>query len=244
MEKSEIENQKLRTQYRVHKIRAKCFFDKLREDNQDLLILSFDCQKNLPLPKVADQSAYYSRQFNSYVWTEDVASKGANEIASCLYHCLNHSNLDGKTKIRLVADGCGGQNKNSILLGMVAKWLHDTQHSIDQVEIVFPVTGHSFIPPDRVFAMTEKEIRRLETITNPETYIDIMGSNATIRRLVTEVPIFDWKSACRDVLKSTQTLHFQISKTKRHSELSSIKQNVAKSWFGEKFHIEMIFAIH
>lgn len=139
----------------------------------------------------------------------------ANEISSCLYHCLNQINLNGKKRIRLVADGCGGQNKNSILIGMVAKWLHDCQQDIPEVEIVFPVTGHSYIPPDRVFALTEKKIRRLETITNPVTYIDIMASNATIHRLVTEVPIFDWKTATKDVLKNTQTLHFQISKTKR-----------------------------
>lgn len=235
IEQNEFEKQKLRTLYRIHKIRAKCFFDKLKEDNPDILTLSFDCQKNLPLPKVADQTAYYSRQlyiYNftivqgnshssltkdnvfSYIWTEDMASKGANEISSCLYHCLNQIDLVGKKWIRLVADGCGGQNKNTILVGMVAKWLYDSQ-GIEQVEIVFPVTGHSFIPPDRVFALTEKTIRRLETIISPETYIDVMSSNATIRRAVTDIPIFDWKTACKDVLKSTQQLHFQISKTKR-----------------------------
>lgn len=114
---NESEKQSLRTQYRIHKIRAKCFFEKLKEDDPELLILSFDCQKNLPLPKVPDQLAYYSRQlyiYNftivegnshasltkdnvfSYIWTEDVAAKGSNEISSCLYHCLNRVNLDGK----------------------------------------------------------------------------------------------------------------------------------------------------
>lgn len=61
-EQNEMEKQRLRTQYRVHKLRAKCFYDKLKEDDPEMVILSFDCQKNLPLPKVADQSAYYSRQ--------------------------------------------------------------------------------------------------------------------------------------------------------------------------------------
>ncbi|CAG5026151.1 unnamed protein product [Parnassius apollo] len=143
-----------------------------------------------------------------------MASKGANEISSCLYYCLNQIDLVGKKLIRLVADGCGGQNKNTILVGMVAKWLYDSQ-GIEQVEIVFPVTRHSFIPPNRVVALTEKTIRRLETIIRPETYIDVMSSNATIRRAVTDIPIFDWKTTCKDVLKSTQQLHFQISKTKR-----------------------------
>ncbi|GBP11405.1 PiggyBac transposable element-derived protein 3 [Eumeta japonica] len=260
IEKSEIEKQKLRTQYRIHKLRAECFFDILKQDDPETLVLSFDCQKNLPLAKVADQSAYYSRQLYihnftivegnshvpltkdnvySYVWTEDQASKGANEVSSCLYHCLNQLSVDGKTLIKLIADGCGGQNKNTILLGMVAKWLHGTQHTnIKQVEIVFPVTGHSFLPPDRVFALTEKKIRRLETITNPQTYIDVMASNATIHRLVDEVPIFDWKSACKGVLKSTQTLHFQINNLEEEEEVEvpapkkkKKKENTIKKWY-------------
>lgn len=63
--------------------------------------------------------------------------------------------------------------------------------------------------------MTEKAIRRVETIVNPQEYIDIMASHATIRQLVKEISVFDWKTAIRDVLKTTQTLHFQVSKTKR-----------------------------
>lgn len=120
---------------------------------------------------------------------------------------------------------------------MVAKWLFDSQ-GIEQVEIVFPVTGHSFIPHDRVFVLTEKTIRRLETIISPETYIDVMSSNATIRRAVT---IFDWKTACKDVLKSTQQLHFQISKSKR---IVIKRQNKAKLWSEVKSHTEMKHAIH
>lgn len=31
--------------------------------------------------------------------------------------------------------------------------------NIQSVEIVFPVRGHSFIPPDRVFGLIEKDIK-------------------------------------------------------------------------------------
>ncbi|CAF4935334.1 unnamed protein product [Pieris macdunnoughi] len=47
---------------RVHSLRAKAFFEKLKEKEDGLKIISFDCQKNLPLPKVPDQICYYSRQ--------------------------------------------------------------------------------------------------------------------------------------------------------------------------------------
>lgn len=233
---SSAEKETIRAQYLIHKTRAKCFFQLLKDENPEILILSFDCQKNLPMPRVPDQSTYYSRQLyiynftivqgnskcsltrenvSSYVWTEDTALKGSNEISSCVYHCLNRLNMEGKKIVRLMADGCGGQNKNSTLIGMVCKWLHDTQYDISKVEIIFPVTGHSFIPPDRVFALTEKKIRRIENILNPDDYISLMSSNATIFRVVDEVPVFDWKEASRRVLKNTQSLHFQISKCKK-----------------------------
>lgn len=95
----ELKN-KLMIEKRIHKLRSKAFFDTLRESREDLITFSFDCQKNLVLPKVPDQSAYYSRQiyfYNftivqgssksslstenvfSYCWTEDMFGKGSNE---------------------------------------------------------------------------------------------------------------------------------------------------------------------
>lgn len=75
-----------------------------------MLTFSFDCQKNQVLPKIPDQAAYYSRQLyiiynfaivksvpgnvlgkenvTLYAWTEDEHRKGANEIASAVFHRL------------------------------------------------------------------------------------------------------------------------------------------------------------
>ncbi|XP_049872067.1 uncharacterized protein LOC126381200 [Pectinophora gossypiella] len=237
LSRNEQEKQGLRTQYRVHKLRAKCYFENLREESPNLQILSFDCQKNLPLPKVPDQSVYYSRQLylynltvvvgtskasltpenvHAYVWTEEQAAKGSNEICSCVYDCLNSLDFTGKEKVRLVADGCGGQNKNSMLITMAMKWLYDSRirfPNLTELQLVFPVTGHSFIPPDRVFALTEKQIRRRENIIQPQEYMDLIANHATIHKVKIDVPILDWKTERQNNLKST--FHFQVSKCKR-----------------------------
>lgn len=55
--------------FRVHKLRGKAFYNKLREEKDDMVTLSFDCQKNLVNPKVQDQVAYYSRQLYTYNFT-------------------------------------------------------------------------------------------------------------------------------------------------------------------------------
>lgn len=154
----------LMTQKRVHTLRAKAFFEKLRDEVDGLKIISFDCQKNLPLPKLPDQLTYYSRQlyfYNftmvegsstqpftkerifAYVCTENDHNKDSNLVASAVYHRLTETNKTNIDTIRLVADGCGCQNKNFIVLGDCCEWLLQNQ-SIKKIEIVFPVTGHSY----------------------------------------------------------------------------------------------------
>ena len=102
MAKDEAEQAALITELRVHKACAKAFFEFLQEEDQSKLILSFDCEKNIALPQLPDQSVYYSRQFymcnftivnrnsktnlgpgnvTSYMWTENEFQKDANMIA-------------------------------------------------------------------------------------------------------------------------------------------------------------------
>ncbi|KAI4458198.1 hypothetical protein MML48_7g00012221 [Holotrichia oblita] len=57
-------------------------------------------------------------------WLESESSKGSNEIASALYDTLNKIEISEViNEVKLIADGCSGQNKNSTILAMAAKWL-------------------------------------------------------------------------------------------------------------------------
>lgn len=92
-------------------------------------------------------------------WTEDVAAKGANEVCTCIYDCLKSINLYEKSIVRQVADGCGGQNKIAMLVTMAMKRLQESKirwPNISKIEIIFPVTGHSFIPPDCSYGKINK----------------------------------------------------------------------------------------
>lgn len=71
----------------------------------------------------------------------------------------------------MVADGYAGQNKNSTMICMVLWWLqNEAPAQVSKVTLVFPVTGHSFLPPDGVFGRIENDIRRHEEILNPDAY--------------------------------------------------------------------------
>nr|CAI5850893.1 unnamed protein product [Callosobruchus analis] len=236
-ENNEALKRNLLTEQRIHKLKAKAFFDSPRQKRDDLLTISYDCEKNLVLPKVPDQITYYKRQLylfnftvvvgsskdkltkeNVYIhsWLESESSKGSNEISSAVYDTLNKIEISDKVKeIRLVSDGCTGQNKNITIIAMCAKWLISAPQHLDKMQIIFTVTGHSFLPADRVFAFIEKDVKKLDTIVLPEKYYSIFRKYGTLKKLGVEWHAQNWKKEAGDVLKPTSSLHFKIKSCKR-----------------------------
>ncbi|XP_057671231.1 uncharacterized protein LOC130902959 [Diorhabda carinulata] len=224
---------------RVHRLKAKAFYDELRTEKSDTLMLAFDCQKNLVLPKVPDQSAYFSRQlylFNFtvcagsskseqnketvtiYPWLENEYYRNANQIASTVFYQLNTTAFETNiTNVQLFADGCPGQNKNMVLIGMLMYWLQmKAPKHVKIIEVVFPVVGHSFLPPDRVFGRIERSIKKRESIVNPNEYIEIFEESGTVRQFGNNnLLVYNWKSALGKILKPTAQWHFKISLCKR-----------------------------
>lgn len=226
---------RLLTEKKVHKMKAEAFYQILREPEEGVVIFSFDCQKNQVLPKVPDQQAYYSRQiymFNftvvrgtsksklnpntvtCFCWTENEYDKGSNEIASCIHHVLNSSNFTDIHTIKLMCDGCAGQNKNTTLISMCCNWLAK-QNVISKIEVVFPVRGHSFIPPDRVFGHIEVECKKKEIILEPQEYLHIFSKYGTVLKVGKDVEIYDWKTETRKFIRPPGQWHFAFSKMKR-----------------------------
>lgn len=195
--------------------------------------LVFDCQKNQILPKVTDQTAYYSRQLYIYnfavvylredgetaklfTWTENESSKSSNEICSALYHCLRSLEVTTERIFRLCCDGCPCQNKNSAMVYCAAYWLvNDAPLTIGEVQLIFLVVGHSFLPPDRVFGRIEKLLKRMDTIIAPQTYHKVFKEQGSLYKLGVNCPILDWREAAKSALKSTASFPFKISKCKR-----------------------------
>lgn len=223
---------------RIYKLRAKCFYELLKEKQSDTQTFSFDCQRNLPFPKLPDQATYYSRQLHlynftvvkgdskspltpdnvtAYVWLENEFPKGSNEIASCVLHSLQNSDIPEEvTTIRLVCDGCGGQNKNSTLISMVCYWLVKfSPMQVKIIELVFPVTGHSFLPADRVFGLIEKKIRKIEIMHSPDQYIEIIKEHATVRKLGQDVIDLDFKREKDNFFKLPGKWNFKLQSCKR-----------------------------
>jgi hypothetical protein len=139
-------------------------------------VFTFDLQKTLIYPVVTASVAYYKRQlsvFNfgihnmadhsagMFMWNESVASRGANEIGSCLLKyveqkvCTKQSD-DKPSLIQSVtafSDSCGGQNRNFKIVTLLC---YLVQHYKVEVTLHFMQSGHSFLPNDADFGVIEK----------------------------------------------------------------------------------------
>ncbi|CAK1584518.1 unnamed protein product [Parnassius mnemosyne] len=99
---------------------------------------------------------------------------------------------------------------------MCSKWLSSSAPDhVQIIEIVFPIVGHSFIPPDHVFAHVEKDVRKLECILRPEDYLEIIGTYSTIVRMGSDCEVLNFKSGMSSVIKDVGSWHFQFKHCKR-----------------------------
>lgn len=62
-----------------------------------------------------------------------------------------------------------------MVIGMLSNCLlNSSPPNIENVEVIFPVVGYSYIPPGRLFCEIEKFTKRIPEITSPEEYIKII----------------------------------------------------------------------
>ncbi|CAG9820696.1 unnamed protein product [Phaedon cochleariae] len=196
-------------EYRIHRKRANTFFELARENPDNTISFCFDLQQVQPLPRTPIGDAFYAHQISwyafccvsmtsrnptFYVWTEDLAGRGATQIGSALMHHLDGLNFDGKHCIRLFCDGCGGQNKNSHIIHTLMYWLKNkSPENISEIIITFPVRGHSFLPADRAFGRVEKILRQNPIVTHKKEYVDLYSEVGTVQSLGSDWKLYDIK---------------------------------------------------
>lgn len=152
-----------------------------------LEVLTFDLQKLLMLPNIPTSIIYYLRQLNLYnfgihtgstgkgkfnIWTEDEASKGTQEVGSCLKSHIEEITRPIK-KLILWSDSCGGQNRSIKLILMLMYILHNHK-TLESISMRYLQSGHSFLPNDSEFGEVETAVKRREKLYTDEHYMEVM----------------------------------------------------------------------
>lgn len=195
---------------RVHTLKAKAFYELLKEKGAKTSTLCFDLQQVQPLPRTPIGESFYLRQIGLYSmcvteyntkeptfynWSEDQAGRGSVTIGSALLHHLENYHFGDSTTLRLFCDGCGGQNKNQHIVHVLMFWLlRKAPASLKEVKLYFPVRGHSFLPCDRVFGRVEKDLRKYPFLPNKEMYFEIYRKHGDLKLLGNDWALSDIKS--------------------------------------------------
>lgn len=144
-----------------HAVALKNQMDKdlaLAKADVEVETLTFDLQKTHSLPKLTTSIVYYLRQLNLYnlgihvgstsqgifnIWLEFEASKGTQEVGSCLRKFIFENIKVPVKKLILWSDSCGGQNR-SIKLTLFLIHILQNHPSLESISLRFRQSGNRF----------------------------------------------------------------------------------------------------
>ena len=105
------------------------------------------------------------------MWNESVASRGSNEICSCLDHYVQTYLSHHVKRLVIFSDNCSGQNKNINVVLMYLRLVHSGK--FDKVEHYFMEPGHSYLDNDRDFGNLELFMKGKE-VYSTDDYVSVM----------------------------------------------------------------------
>lgn len=232
------------TEKRIHTMKAKAFYDLLKEKEPKTSTLCFDLQQVQPLPRTPIGESFYLRQIGFYSlcivgyntrnptfynWSEDQAGRGSVTIGSALLDHLQNFDFKDSNTLRLFCDGCGGQNKNQHIVHALMFWLlRKAPASIKEVKLYFPIRGHSFLPCDRVFARVEKDLRKCPFIPNKPKYCEVYENHGNLKLLGKDWTLSDIKSLgefLRPIkgIQNLKRIYFKRSENNRQCMLKTFE---------------------
>lgn len=159
-----------------------------KNSNDKIQCYTFDLQKTLETPSLTTNVAYYRRQlwtFNlcvydevnekgyMYMWSENIASRGANEIGSCLIKHMQRYVPQQTEEIILYSDSCGGQNRN-IKMTLLLKKVLTSLVNVNTITQKFFISGHSYNSCDRCFGIIDKQRKFTQDIFLPKHWENIV----------------------------------------------------------------------
>lgn len=154
---------KLQEKYYNH-IEQKKLFRRKRKECKELAKQSpdsiqcatFDLQQVISLPITNESALFYKRRLSAYnftiydmtsractcfTWHEAQSKRGSSEISTALNIHLKDSDDRGLKHVYLFADGCSGQNRNSIVASALMYTINNATN-LEEITLQFSVPNH------------------------------------------------------------------------------------------------------
>ena len=211
------EKESLRANYEEHthqKTKVRDIKTQMKEraaKDHHISAATFDLQQVMYLPQSNRCEIFYKRrlscfnftiyELNSkeghcYFWHEGQAKRGANEISSHVYHFLVSLDARNITEVALFADGCAGQNKNSILPAMLM-YVVQNSRNLKKITVYFYETSLGQSEGDSMHSTIERMLKRSGEVFLPSqlsTIIRLSRHKPYIVNAVQTEDIKDWKA--------------------------------------------------
>lgn len=226
-EKDDAVIAQLKAELEAHQIDAQKMQDDLKKfieqakASGDYDVFIFDLQQALLTPTLTVGDAFYLRKALTYnfgihdgktgkgfmfMWSENVAGRGSDEIASCIWKYIKLCKPTAK-RLVIYSDNCGGQNKNWNLMALWRQLVLDGVY--ESIEHRFLVPGHTRLPCDRDFALIENEKKRVVQVYSPEHWYKIVADankkNPFIVTVMKNEDFFSFEQLLRTITKKTTT---------------------------------------
>ncbi|XP_047106374.1 uncharacterized protein LOC124775588 [Schistocerca piceifrons] len=161
----------------------------LSKSDGNVTVITFDLMKTLPTPIISTGVCYYKRQLWTYcfgihnmhnddvymfLWHESIASRGPQEIGSCLLYFIR--NFVRTEKLIMYSDQCGGQNRNIKVAVLCQYIVNSSEFSVKEIDHKFLVSGHSYLPCDQDFGLVQKRKKYFPNIYRPKHWNDVVVS--------------------------------------------------------------------
>lgn len=193
-EKDSKEYEELKRSQEIHHRKAEAARMGMKRDaeaaklDNDLTVISFDLMKTLATPVISTGVAYYKRQLwtfcfgihdlqtdatHMYMWDESVASRGPQEIGSCIAHYIK--NNVATSKLVMYSDQCGGQNRNFKMAAVCTYIVSSPDFTVETIDHKFLVSGHSYLPNDQDFGLIEKNKKHYKNIYVPSNWVQVVS---------------------------------------------------------------------
>lgn len=149
--------------------------------------MCFDLQQVLHLPISNDGAVFYKRIFAVYnltfyniaskecycfIWNECDSGRGASEISIALFKTLLTYVEKNVHTVDLFADGCGGQNQNTIV-ATARLYIISQLKSVEKISLRFFTTNHGQNEGDSAHSAISYSIKKAGEVFLPSQFIPI-----------------------------------------------------------------------